>query len=184
MKRRWPLLILIASAGLFALILLQLARPPQSPSVSFLGYTNQNGSTVASFRIQNGNRGTVTLFADAILWSRAQRRPPPKGVPPKRGPWFMSVQTLKSGEETVVQIAPPTNGAPWQTAFELVWHGTLWSQFCNMWEWGDAFQPTTEERVTQLRTGTIPANKNGAANGSQPIRLETNRTSSPADSRR
>ena len=184
MKRRWSVLILIAAAGVLGLIVLQLTKVPQSPSVIFLGYTNQNGTTLASFRVQNGNRGTVTVCADIILWNQAQGRPPPKGPPPRHGPWTVSVETLKRGEATVVQLAPPTNGAPWQTTFELMWHGTLWSQFCNMWEWGDAFQPTTEERVTQLRTGTIPANKNGAANGSQPIRLETNRTSSAAGSRR
>src|SRR5947207_3724365 len=122
MKRRWPLLILIACAGLVALVLLQLARRRQTPSVTFLGYTNQNGSTVASFRIQNGNRGTATVCADANLWSRAQGRPLPKGPHPKHGPWFISVdKTLKSGEATVVQIAPPTNAASWQTTFELMW---------------------------------------------------------------
>src|SRR5438093_1588130 len=82
----------------FELMLFPFASPSQSPSVSFLGYTNQNGSTVASFRIQNGNRGTVTLCADAILWSRAQGQPPRKGAPPKHGPSVISVQTLKSGE--------------------------------------------------------------------------------------
>ena len=168
MKRRWPLLILIASAGLFALILLQLAKRPQSPSVSFLGYTNQNGSTVASFRVQNGNRGTVTVCADIILWNRAQGRPPPKGPPPRHGPWTVSVETLKRGEATVVQLAPPTNGAPWQTTFELMWHGTLWSQFWNMW--GDVFQPTYQERFIRLQTETIPPNQTDPANGSQPSR--------------
>src|SRR5438034_299611 len=110
MKRRWPLLILIGFAGLFALMLFYLSRPRQSPSVSFLGYTNHNGSTLASFRIQNGNRGTVTVCADYILWNRAQGLPPPKGTPPRHGPWFITVaKPLKSGEATVVQIAPPTN---------------------------------------------------------------------------
>src|SRR6266566_3132141 len=69
MKRRWPVLILIAGAGVFGLIVLQLTRVPQSPSVSFLGYTNQSGITLASFRVQNGNRGTVTVCADIILWN-------------------------------------------------------------------------------------------------------------------
>src|SRR5204863_2706018 len=169
MKRRWPLLILIACAGLVALVLLQLARRRQTPSVTFLGYTNQNGSTVASFRIQNGNRGTVTVCTDYILWNRAHGLPAPKGKPPRFGPWVISVDSppLRSGEATVVQIAPPTNDAPWQTTFELMWHGTLWSQFWNRWR---VFQPTYQERFIRLQTETIPAYTNPVpANTSQPF---------------
>jgi len=162
MKRRWPVLILIA-AGLLGLFLFQLTKVPQSPSVIFLGYTNQNGTALASFRVQNGNRGTVTVCADIILWNRAQGRPPPKGPPPRHGPWTVSVETLKRGEATVVQLAPPTNGAPWQTTFELMWHGTLWSQFWNMWS--DVFQPTYQERFIRLQTEIIPAYQTGTANG-------------------
>ncbi len=167
MKRRWPVLILIAAAGVLGLILLQSTRVPQSPSVIFLGYTNQNGTTLASFRVQNGNGGTVTVCADIILWNQAQGRAPPKGPPPRYGPWTISVETLKSGEATVVQLAPPTNGAPWQTTFELMWHGTLWSQFWNRW---GVFQPTYQERFIRLQTETIPAYQASSANGSQPIR--------------
>ena len=159
MKRRWLLRISMAAAVIVALMLFQSAKPRQSPSVSFLGYTNRNGSTLASFRVQNGNRGTVTVCADYILWNRGQGLPPPRGAPPKHGPWTISVQTLKSGRAAVIEIAPPTNGAPWQTTFELMWHGTLWSQFWNIW--GDAFQPTYEERVIRLQTETLPAYQTG-----------------------
>jgi hypothetical protein len=161
MKRRWAVLILIASAGVFTLISLQSTKRPQSPSVRFLGYTNQNGTTLANFKVQNGNRGTVTVCADIVLWNRAQGRPPPQGGPPKHGPWVVSVKMLRSGESTVVQLAPPTNGAPWQTTFELMWHGTLWSQFWNMW--GDFFQPSYQARFIRLKTEAIPAYQTGAS---------------------
>lgn len=161
MKRRWAVLIVIATVGAFTLILLQATKRPHSPSVSFLGYTNQNGTTLANFKVQNGNRGTVTVCADIVLWNRAQGRPPPQGGPPKNGPWVISVKMLRSRESTVVQLAPPTNGAPWQTTFELMWHGTLWSQFWNMW--GDFFQPSYQERFIRLKTEAIPAYQTGAS---------------------
>ena len=161
---------LVASVALLvvaSLIAYEISKPVTRPSVSFLGYTNWNNKTVAAFKVTNGNQGPAILFADSMLWARAQFSEPEKLQQWSSRRYYM-VDTLTNRQSVLVYLAPPISGLSWQTSFKLM---EPERERLNDWL-GNFSLPRLESKVVSIETELIPGNKSGAASGSPPLRSE------------
>ena len=165
-RRLFMNLAVVASVALLvaaSLIAYEVSRPVTRPSLSFLGYTNWNNKLVAAFKVTNGNQGPATLFVDSMLWARARFSEPEKLRQWASRRYYM-IDTLTNWQSVLVYLAPPISGLSWQTSFKLM---EPENERLNDWL-GNFSLPRRKAKVVSVETGLIPANKNGAANETQP----------------
>jgi hypothetical protein len=188
--------LLIGLLGLLVLLSVGVTLWPQPPSsgltIQFVGFTNVAGQpSFAVFGVTNLSRKSMT-FAPAQpqvrtggVWSGAVVvRPPAIGI------------ALRAGWGTNVSVDLPDHAEAWRMP-------VVWGYDLNKWEFyvqrsKNLLRTAQHGSLSGWREGfgvngytnfsaeieSTKAEPDGAANGSQPIRSETNSTPSAAGSRR
>ena len=184
MKRRWTLLLAAGLLSLVALVgLWSMLRPPRPArlSISFSAHNHVPGHVPTTvFVITNPSLGTLDFEVLPLEFQGA-------------GGWqtqvvslldFRRIGRLKPGETARVVIDSAPSNTVWRVAItSRPTRPAFLRRLVAVHLWPDS--PFRGEKIAgpEMHPDEIPGQA-GPANGSQPIRSETNRTSSAAGSRR